>query len=230
MREDLHLETRGSQARTQCSSPAKQWVEGRATNATFHFIDTCTFAMACNGENVFLLGFKEGQVHIMVNPEAAHPNSTVYTILELPVCTDGARDIQTILPHPERELWRIYRAYMVADCKFLFKDGPHNRSSRFTVVSRHHEITKVVVWRLAMMVVCMSRLVTAGNLGHEKTLTVASRSFVGTTDLGGVPASYSFLGIGGVTDHLRLDSHQLDIPRSRFVLRFSPEHSAIHLE
>ena len=105
--------------------------------------NTGAFAKDAHGNVLFFLGSKEGMIRVMVNPPDGDYDDiddvkSFSTIMELPVCNDGERGVQSILPHPDFETngyLYIYRTEKVGECKLDYKEGPNNRLSRFTVVS-----------------------------------------------------------------------------------------------
>ena len=123
-------------------------------------VNTGAFAKASNGNVLFFLGSKEGSIRVTIIKDAKHDDGdfvatrthqdlsddlSFFTLLELPVCTDGERGVQSLVPHYDFErngylyIYRTERNDDDADdgggCKLDYKEGPHNRLSRFTVVS-----------------------------------------------------------------------------------------------
>lgn len=101
---------------------------------SFGLTNTGAFATATTGDTLLFLGSKNGPLNVIINPDDDPENKVA--LMNMPVCNNGERGIQTILPHPDFEsngYLYIYRTEFREGCKRDGVLGPHNRLSRFTV-------------------------------------------------------------------------------------------------
>lgn len=128
------------------------FVDELITKNLLKLTNSGAFATTSTGDAFLFLGSKNGQVSVMVNPTDDGYNdesddgsddgsddrpSSSYLLLSLPVCTNGERGLQTVLPHPDfatNGYLYVYRTEMLdPGCALDYVDGPQNRLSRFTV-------------------------------------------------------------------------------------------------
>lgn len=110
------------------------FVEDLVANVKYQVTNTGSFATASNGDTLLFLGSKNGKIYVIVNPNETPDEQ--HLLLDLPVCTNGERGVQTLLPHPDFDTngyLYIYRTELKGDCDLSYETGPQNRLSRFTV-------------------------------------------------------------------------------------------------
>jgi glucose/arabinose dehydrogenase len=99
------------------------------------FTTTGVFARTMEGDNLLFLGAKRGKIFVMINPDTGDTSNQVI-LMQLPVCDNGERGVQTIVAHPDFETngyLYIYRTEYKEGCYLDSTTGPQNRLSRFTV-------------------------------------------------------------------------------------------------
>lgn len=110
------------------------FVEELVATTQYKFTNTGAFATAPNGDSLLFLGSKFGQVYVIINPNDDPENQ--HLLMDMPVCTNGERGVQTVLPHPnfqQNAFLYVYRTERREGCDFDGITGPWNRLSRFTV-------------------------------------------------------------------------------------------------